>query len=520
MARDQFVFGEFRLDLDKRQLSRKGTALPLKSRAFDVLCALAAAKGELVTKGELMARVWPGVAVEENNLQVHISALRKALADGKGDDGFVLTVPGRGYRLIGARLAVGHRAPDASARPGLALPDRPSIAVLPFVNLSRDPEQEYFVDGMVEEIIVGLSRMRWLFVIARHSSFTYKGRTIDVKEVGRELGVGYVLEGSVRKAGQRVRITTQLIDASTAGHVWADRFDGALDDIFELQDQVTSGVLAALGPNLERAEIERARRKPTESLDAYDYYLRGLAASHRGTPEGVTEASRLLSRAIEIDPDFAAPYGWAAICLMIRQFNGWTRDRAQDMAEVRRLAWRAAEVGKDDANALAASGLALGYFAGDLENGAAHIDRALMLNPNFAFAWYASGVVKSMRGEEPKIAIEHIARAMRLNPLAPFMYTVESAMALAHFFDGAYDEASSWAAKSLRTNPRNLGALRIAAASNALAGRLAEAQEALKRALELDPEMRASNLAGRIGAYRPAVAQRFADALRKAGLPD
>jgi tetratricopeptide (TPR) repeat protein len=362
--------------------------------------------------------------------------------------------------------------------------------------------------------------MRWLFVIARNSSFTYKGRAVDVKQVGAELGVRYVLEGSVRKAAQRVRITAQLIDASTGAHVWAERFDGALDDIFGLQDQVTTSVLGALGPNLERAEIERAKRKPTESLDAYDYYLRGTACAHQGTRESMAEALQLLRRAIEIDPDYAAPHGLAAFCHLIRQFNGWSVNRAEDVAEVKRLAWRAAEPGKDDAVALSFGGLALGYFAGDLENGAAMIDRALVLNPNLAFAWYASGLVKSLLGDEPAAAIEHISRAIRLNPLDPFIYTIEAAMALAHFFHGTYDDASSWAAKALRENPRNPGALRIAAASNALAGRLEEARTALTRALELDPGMRISNLDARVGGFRPAAAAKYADALRKAGLAE
>jgi TolB-like protein len=517
---ERFAFGAFMLDLGRRELSRDGAPVPLKNRAFDILCVLASAQGEIVTKDELLGRVWTGIFVEENNLQVHISALRKALDEGHGGTSHVLTVPGRGYRLVGVEPVRERGVSAARPRPGLTAPDKPSIAVLPFVNLSGDPDQEYFADGIAEEIIVGLSRMRWLFVIARNSSFTYKGRNVDVKEVGQQLGVRYVLEGSVRKAANRVRITTQLIDASTGAHVWADRLDGTLDDIFDLQDKVTTSVLAELGPNLERAEIERAQRKPTESLDAYDYYLRGTACAHQGTRDSVTEALRLLGRAIEIDPDFAAPHGLAAFCYLIRQFNGWSTNRERDVAEVKQLAWRAAEVGKGDAVALSFGGLALGYFAGDLENGSALIDRALVLNPNLAFAWYASGLVKSLLGDEPEVAIEQISRAIQLNPLDPFIYTIQTAMALAHFFNGTYDEAASWAAKALRENPRNPGALRCAAASNALAGRPRDAREALTRALELDPDMRVSNLGDRIGGFRRLAAIKYADALRKAGLPD
>src|SRR5262249_25508401 len=220
-----------------------------------------------------------------------------------------------------------------ATRKPLPLPDKPSIAVLPFTNLSGDPEQEYFADGMVEDIITALSRYRWLFVIARNSSFTYKGRTVDVKQVARELGVRYVLEGSVRKASSRVRIAGQLIDGSTGAHLWADRFEGALEDIFDLQDQVTASVVGAIAPRLEQAEIERAKRKPTESMDAYDYYLRGMASHYQRTRESIDEALRLLYRAIGLDPDFASAHGAAAWCYTVRKASGWMTDREQEIAE-------------------------------------------------------------------------------------------------------------------------------------------------------------------------------------------
>ena len=276
MDGEALSFGDFRLDLGRRELTRNGAPVRLKGRALDVLCVLAAAGGEIVTKDALMARVWPNVVVEENNLQVQISALRRALDEGKNGESFLVTVPSRGYRLVGI-AAPGGRCGPAPAGQGPAVPDKPSIAVLPFTNMSGDPEQDYFADGIVEDIITALSRMRWLFVIARNSSFTYKGRGVDIKQVGAELGVRYVLEGSVRKAANRVRITGQLIDASNGAHLWADRFDGALDDIFDLQDQVTARVVGAIAPKLEQAEIERAKRKPTGSLDAYDCFLRGIA---------------------------------------------------------------------------------------------------------------------------------------------------------------------------------------------------------------------------------------------------
>ena len=285
----------------------------------------------------------------------------------------------------------GSLSPGASrAGEALPLPNKPSIAVLPFENLSGDREQEYFADGMVEEIITALSRMRWLFVIARNSSFAYKGRAVDVKQVGRELGVRYVLEGSVRKAGSRVRITGQLIDTATGAHLWADRFDGALEDIFDLQDQVTASVVGAIAPKLEQAEIERAKRKPTESLDAYDYYLRGMAELHQWTKEG-NDGSAIVTfyRAIELDPNFASAYGLAARCYAQRKAGGWVTDRMQEVTEAERLARRAAELGKDDAVALCFGGWALARVVGDLDTGAVLIARALVLNPNFAAAGIA-----------------------------------------------------------------------------------------------------------------------------------
>ncbi|MGZ5845715.1 MAG: winged helix-turn-helix domain-containing tetratricopeptide repeat protein, partial [Xanthobacteraceae bacterium] len=398
MSGEEVTFGRFRFDLARRELSRDGIPVRLGSRALDVLAVLAAARGDVVTKDELLARVWPGQVVEENNLQVQASALRKALDEGKSGQSYLVTVPGRGYRLIG--IAGGSHGP--------ALPDKPSIAVLPFQNMSDDPQQEYFADGIVADIITALCHMRWLFVIARDSSFAYKGRTADVKQVGRELGVRYVVEGGIRKAAQRVRITAQLIDASTGAHLWADHFDGDLKDIFDLQDQVTASVVGAIAPKLEQAEIERAKRKPTGSLDAYDYFLRGMASTHRMTREATSEALALFARATELDPDFASPYGVAAFCYVVRKINGWTTDRRHEVAEAARLAWRAAELGKDDAVALAFGGLALGYVAGDLEGAIALIDRALVLNPNLAVGWYASGTVRAFRGGEPDVAIAHL----------------------------------------------------------------------------------------------------------------
>jgi TolB-like protein/class 3 adenylate cyclase/tetratricopeptide (TPR) repeat protein len=423
--------------------------------------------------------------------------------------------PIRAYRLRADNAIQG----GPPARPILSLPDKPSIAVLPFQNMSGDPEQEYFADGMVEEIITALSRMRWLFVIARNSSFTYKGRAADVKQAGRDLGVRYVLEGSVRKAGSRVRVTGQLIDASTGAHLWADRFDGDLADIFDLQDQVTASVVGSIAPKLEQAEIERAKRKPTESLDAYDYFLRGMAAFHQFTRSANQEALSLFSRAIELDPDFASAHAMAARCYLQRKGFGWVRDRASEIAEADRLARRAANLGRDDAAALGAAGFSLVFVVGDLDDGPALIDRSLALNPNLALAWHASGLAKAFLGE-PEAAIEHAARAMRLSPQDPQMFGMQTATALGYFFAEQHEVALAWAEAAVLEKSNFLLAACVATASAALAGKRAEAGKAMARLRQIDPALTLSNFKDLLPFRRPEDFARFAEGLRLAGLPE
>jgi adenylate cyclase len=408
---------------------------------------------------------------------------------------------------------------DSATKSFPPLPDKPSIAVLPFQNMSGDPEQEYFADGVVEEIITALSRIRWLFVIARNSSFTYKGRAVHVKQVGLELGVRYVLEGSVRKAGNRVRITGQLIDVSTGSHIWADRFDGELANIFDLQDQVTASVVGAIEPMLEQAEIERAKRKPTESLDAYDHYLRGLAAVHQWTREGNREALAHFTRATELDPNFASAFGMAARCYAQRVGFAWVTDRAHEVAETRRLAHRASELAKDDAGALATAGQALFVVVGEVGEAVALIDRALKLNPNLAWAWFSSGFARVSLGNLEE-AIDHVSRSMRLSPQDPQMFAQQMVIAAAHLFAGHWDEAFLWAEKSIRERPNFFAGHCLAAASGAFAGKMAEARKALERARLLDPELRLSNLKD-LQPFRQAEhLARLGEGLTMAGLPE
>jgi len=519
MDRDEVNLGGFRFDLRERQLKRDGLPVQLGSRARDILWVLASANGELVSKDELMTRVWPGIAVEENNIQVHISALRKALDKGKDGQAYVVTVPGRGYRLVGTNAPPSSSIRDVETRPGLLIPHKPSIAVLRFQSMSHDPEQQYFADGVVEDIITALSRFSGLFVIARNSSFTYKGRPVDIKQVGNELGVRYVLEGSVRRDGHRVRITGQLIDVSTGAHLWANRFEGASEDIFDLQDQVTMSVVGAIAPRMEQAEIERAKRKPTESLDAYDYYLRGMENYNQDSRESLGRAMQLFSRAVELDPAFAGAYAIGAMCYVQRQAWGWMSERRKEVSETARLARKAVQLSKDDAVVLCRAGHALAYVVHEFDAGQLFIDRALALNPNLARAWNSSVWLRVWMGD-PDTAIQHFAQFRRLSPLDITMPRQLSGSAFAHFFAGRYDEACSQAEQALQESPDLHPALRASVASNARAGRIERARDALSRLRHIDPALRVSNLGDITPLRRPEDIAKYAEAMRKAGLPE
>jgi adenylate cyclase len=424
--------------------------------------------------------------------------------------------PVRLYAVSQLGLAVA-QVPRKGVTKPLPLPDKPSIAVLPFQNMSGDPEQEYFADGMVEDIITALSRFGELFVIARNSTFAYKGKSIDIRQVGRELGVRYVLEGSVRKAGNRVRITGQLIDASSGAHLWADRFDGDLEDIFNLQDQVTTRVANAIAPRIVEVEINRAAHKPTESLDAYDLYLRGRAGYYKFRKDANDEALRYLSEAIKLDPDFALAWAFAAACYQERRMQGWMADVPKEIAETKRLARRAAELGKNDATALCFAGLALAYVGGEVDAGADLIDRALLLNPNYALALYIGSWIKGWIGE-PDQAIDDALQAMRLNPFDR-PERLQASVAYAHFFAGRYGEASIWAERSLQ-GPVSAVALRVSAASFAHAGRLEAARAAVARLIQINPVLRVSDLKRLIPIRRPEYLAKLEEGLRLAGLPE
>jgi TolB-like protein len=524
------VFGDCTLDLDRRELSRASAVVATPPQVFDLLVYLARNRERVVTRDDLFTAVWGQRIVSESTLASHINAVRKAVGDSGQAQRVIRTVPRKGFRFVadiqevdssgnrGAPVAAATR--PISVAPDLpSLPAKPSIAVLPFLNLSGDPAQDYLADGVVEDVIAALSQHRWLFVVSRNSSFTYKARTVDVKQVGRELGVRYVLEGSLRKSGNRVRITGQLLDAASGAHHWAGRFEGVLGDIFELYDQLTASVVGAIAPQLERAEIERARNKPTESLDAYDYYLRGMVKLHHGTRETIDEALPLFHKAIESDPDFSSAYAMAAWCHCWRKVNAWMLDCPREIAEGVRLARRAVELDKGDAVALTRSGHALAHLTGDVGAGIALVDRALVLNPNLAVAWFLGAFLRVWHGQTED-AIEHFTHAMRLSPLDPELYRMQAGIAVAHLFAGRFDAASSWGEKAYRDLPTFLLVVAVIAASHALAGRMVEARRMMAHLRKINPAFRIADLAGWLPIHRPADLRIFADGLRKAGLPE
>jgi TolB-like protein len=516
------LFGDCVLDPDRRELKRASGAIAIGPQVFDLLVCLVENRARVVSKDDLLEAIWRGRIVSESTITSHINAARTAIGDNGQEQKLIRTVARKGFRFVGDVTEGGLRAADADAAPpagALALPDKPSIAVLPFQNMSGDAEQDYFADGMVEDIITALSRIRWLFVIARNSSFTYKGRAVDVTQVGRDLGVRYVLEGSVRKAASRIRITGQLIDAATGGHLWAERYEGALDDIFELQDRITENVVGAIASELERAEIERAKRKPTESLDAYDYYLRGMAGFHAGGPDGLERALSCFRRAITLDPEYASAFGMAAWCQFSRALNGWMTDPAQDVAEATLWARRAVDSGKNDAVALARGGHALAHFERDLDLGIDFVDRALALNANLAAAWHLSAFLKLFQGESDE-AIERFERAMRLSPLDPEMFRMQTGVALAHLIARRFDAAASWAAKAFHDAPVLLLPGIAIAASCALGERMDEAQRAMQHLRTFHPGLQLAGLDARLPFQRAEDAALLADGLRMAGLPE
>jgi TolB-like protein/DNA-binding winged helix-turn-helix (wHTH) protein/Tfp pilus assembly protein PilF len=531
-----FRFEGYTLDVARASLRTAHRDVPLRPKAFEVLRYLVENADRLVTKDELIQAIWPNVIVTDEALTHCVSEVRQAIGD--GGQAIIKTVPRRGYRFAAAvtrPIKNAEGPPSAAAEvkgaafgpdagggltAELSLPDKPSIAVLPFSNMSGNPEEDYFADGMAEEIITALSRCVWLFVIARNSSFTYKGKVVDVRQVGRELGVRYVLEGSVRRAGNRLRFTGQLIDCSSGAHIWADRFEGTTSDVFDLQDLFTASVVAAIEPKMQLAEIERLNHKPTMNLDAYDLVLRAQQLVDEFTGESLAAALRHLEQALAIDPTHAAAMALAAYCRAQLVAQGWTQDLETEAKEGLRLASRAIELGKDDGNVFWMAAYAVLNLQPDAPRARELAYRSLELNPNSAIALGMAGRAELHSGNTSK-ALELLYRAERLSPREPRGWFITAGIAVAYFHEGRFDEAIAACRRTLNLNPRQAGLLRTLAACLVKQGRQSEAAEVARKVLEADPQLTLTRLGARaIYLMNSKTWNEFSAALRIAGIPE
>jgi TolB-like protein/tetratricopeptide (TPR) repeat protein len=510
----QFCFGEHVLDVARRELRRTGMPIALQPQVFDLLVLLIRNRDRVIAKDELIESVWGGRIISESTLTSRISAARKAIGDSGEAQQLIRTFPRKGIRFVGDVVE-----PVREPPPGLPLPHelhRPSIAVLPFENLSDDREQEYFADGIVAEIITGLARIKWLLVISRNSTFIYKGKPVDVKTVGRDLGVRYVLEGSVRRSGNHVRVTGQLVETETAAHVWAGRYDGTLGEIFALQDEMTMNVIGAVEPTLRKAEMERARRKRPDSLDAYDLYLRALPLAATAMPEDADRALPMLEEAVRLEPDYAAAHGFIAWCHEQRYLRGGLHGETRETA--RRHAHLAIEAGGDDAIALAMGGFVVGVIDRDYETALDALDRSLALSPSSAIAFGFSSIIRAWIGNY-QTAIEHATMGIRLSPFDPLIYLPFIGLAYANFFAGNFVEAASAASRASVANPRFSVPCYLHTAALLRLGRTDEARSLARKLLELQPGFTVSGLvSGNI--TTPERMSVLAGALREVGLPE
>jgi TolB-like protein len=516
----RYLFKEFAFDTDRRELHRGADVVSVAPQVFDLLDYLIRNRERVVSKDDLISAIWNGRSVSEAALTTRLNVARSVIGDTGYEQRLIKTLPRRGFRFVGPVREVQEPACtaviDDRPEPALAPPDKPSIAILPFTNLSSDPDQDYFADGMVDEITTALSRFSFLFVIARNSSFTYKGKVVDIKQVGRELGVRYVLEGSVRKAAGKVRIIGQLIDATTGMHLWADRFEGNLSDIFALQDQMTESVVSAIAPKMFQAEIDMAARRPSYYLNAYDLCLRAFPHLYSWTRDGSVEALRLVSRALELNPRYGLAARLAGGCHLLNVGQGWAADPKSETAEGLRLLRLALSIDGKDPDALAMLGRATASSSGDFDTAREMVDRAVVLNPNAAIAWEQRGWTYHIAGQ-PEEAIRSFERAIRLSPFDPWLFSTLAGMGTALIGLGRFDEAVVAAKNALQKNQTYGAAYRCLAAALAHLGRDAEARKAVAQLLELEPHFRISDYLARSGHWR---AQMLIDGLRKAGLPE
>jgi TolB-like protein len=520
----EFLFSDHRLDTDRRELRRGAEAIAMEPQVFDVLVHLVQNRDRVVSKDDLFASVWGGRIVSESTLTSRINAARKAIGDSGQKQKLIRTIARKGFRFVGdvreAPPAVPAHADPAeenreAARPALPLPDRPAIAVLPFTNMTDDPAQDYFSDGISEDIITALSKLRWFFVIARNSSFIYKGKAVHLKQIADELGVGYVVEGSVRRAGERVRITAQLNDVATGSHIWAERYDRDLADVFAVQDEITEAIVAAIEPQLYAAENFRARRQAPDSMDAWDLVMRALSHYWRVTRQDNVVAQALLEKATTIDPNYGQAFGVLATSHTFSAHMGW-----EDMATVAPIAERAAAAAilADSEDPWAHFALGCVYlFARRFDDSLAEFEAALGLNPNFSMAqgYYGLALAYCGRSEEAATAAQ---RALRLSPRDPLAAVYCGIASYAQFVGRNYDEAMRLAREGIRQRGDFVGAHRVLTAAAGMAGQNDVAKAALQELRRVQPNISLPWIAKEMPIKQDAEREHYLEGFRRAGM--
>jgi adenylate cyclase len=514
-----YLFEDYALDTDRRELRRGAALLSMEPQVFDLLVFLVGSRDRVVSKDDLLTAVWGGRIVSESTIATRINAVRRVIGDSGEQQRLIRTIIGKGVRFVGAvreaRKPVEIRSTyveeDRRAN-DLVPPDKPSVAVLPFTNMSGNPEQEFVADGIAEDIITALSRCPWLLVIARNSSFTYRGRAVDLKQVGHELGARYVLEGSVRSAGNRLRVSTQLVEAETGNHIWANRYDRDLADIFAVQDEITESVTIAIAPAVAEAELRRAMRKPPESLNAWSAYQRGLWHLHKFSSGDNTRAQAFFREAIDLDPTFAAAYTGLAWAQSQAATTLQTHNLAEANSSAEALARRAIMLDPADAEAHSTLGLVL-WLRGDREGAVAEARQALALSPNLAFAHALFGATLIFSGQ-PREGVIAIHTAIRLDPNDPMLPSRLNHVALGHYFCREYDAAVEAAKQAIRSNPDYPQPYRWLAAGLGQIGRIEEAKEALEKVSAASFDM---YVRGRVPWMRPEDHAHMVEGLRKAG---
>ena len=516
----QFIFGEYTLDTDTRELRRRDTLISIRPLVFDLLTYLLRNRERVVSKDDLFADVWAGRIISDSTLGTHINATRRAIGDNGDEQKMIRTVPRRGVRFVGevktptARIEPAQAARPSSTRPSLSS-DRPAIAMLPFVNMSGEPQQEYFSDGISEDIITALTRLRWFNVVARNSSFSYKGRAVHLKQIGEELGAGYVVEGSVRKQGERVRITVQLSDVATGSQLWAERYDRELAEVFAMQDEITNAIVAAIEPQLYAAENFRAQRKPPGSLDAWDLVMRALWHFWRVTRADNMASQKLLEQAIAIDPNYAQALAMLAVSHTFGASMGW-----EDAANVTPLAERAAlaAVRVDDEDAWAHLALACAHvYSRRTQDALAAFEAALRRNPNFSLAlgYYSLALICAGRNRE---GIDAADRALRLSPRDPFCAVYYGVAAWAAFVERQYDKAIRLAREGIRQRPDFVGGYRVLTAAAGMAGEKDVAEAALQDLRRAQPNISLAWVSSELVLVRAPDREHFFEGLRRAGM--